>query len=270
MGNSSYLQKLAESMPLREPALRKAIKILSLPEGSRGLDAGCGIGSLAILLAETVGPESRIDGLDQSAEFLSHARISVDKAGLANRVFFKQGDINNIPFEDNNFDWLISVDCAGYPSGNPEALIKELTRVVKPGGIIAVMAWSSQQLLPGYPFLEASLNATPAGIAPFNLNTSPDRHIQRALGWFKNAGLIDATAHTIVHDFQAPLDEEVRIALLSLIEMRWEGAKGQVSEELWDEYLDLSNPESKSFILDLPDYYAFFTYSLFKGRKNEE
>ena len=55
------------SNPLREPALRSAIQALQFPSGSRGLDAGCGIGLQAMLLAETVGSGGHITDAPISA-----------------------------------------------------------------------------------------------------------------------------------------------------------------------------------------------------------
>ena len=51
----SYLQSLIVTNPLQEPIMRSAIPALNLPPGSHGLDAGCGIGLQAIMLAEAVG-----------------------------------------------------------------------------------------------------------------------------------------------------------------------------------------------------------------------
>lgn len=57
MGDAgTYLRKLLVTHPLREALLRSVIRTLQLPSGSRGLDAGCGIGLPAVLLAEAVGP----------------------------------------------------------------------------------------------------------------------------------------------------------------------------------------------------------------------
>jgi demethylmenaquinone methyltransferase/2-methoxy-6-polyprenyl-1,4-benzoquinol methylase len=145
-------------------------------------------------------------------------------------------------------------------------LLKELARVVKPGGTVAILAWSSQQLLPGYPFLEARLNATASGIAPFIEGKRPGLHFLRALGWFHEVGLEEPTAQTFVSQVCTPLSAEIRSALLSLLEMRWEGAQSEVSEEDWTEFQRLCQPDSPDFILGLPDYYGFFTYSLFHGK----
>jgi demethylmenaquinone methyltransferase/2-methoxy-6-polyprenyl-1,4-benzoquinol methylase len=65
-----YAQKLALSDLLREQVIRSAIRALELPLGSLGLDAGCGIGSHTLLLAEAVGPGGRVIGLDLSSGLL--------------------------------------------------------------------------------------------------------------------------------------------------------------------------------------------------------
>ncbi len=262
-----YARKLALSDLLREQAIRSAIRALKLPPGSRGLDAGCGIGSLSRLLAEAVGSGGHIIGLDLSPEILVIAGETAEKSGLSEHVSFQEGDVNRLPFGDDTFDWVWSVDCVGYyRGGEPSALVKELARVVKPGGIMAILFWSSQQLLPGYPVLEARLNATSSGIAPFSKGKRPELHFLRALGWFREAGLVKPGAQTFVGDVHAPLGDDVRSALISLFQMRWGEPQSELSQDDWEEYLRLCQPESPDFILNLPDYYALFTYSMFRGR----
>ena len=68
----AYLRRLEESNPLREPLLRTVVQALRLPVGSRGLDAGCGIGLQALLLAEAVGSTGHVTGLDLSPKFLRY------------------------------------------------------------------------------------------------------------------------------------------------------------------------------------------------------
>ena len=262
----TYAQKLALSDFLREPVIRSAIRALQLPSGSRGLDAGCGIGSHTLLLAEAVAPAGHVTGLDLSPEFLVQAREIAKKSSLSEQVSFQEGDVNQLPFDDDTFDWVWSVDCVGYIPAPPLPLLKELARVVKPGGSVAILVWSSQQLLPGYPLLEARLNATSLGIAPFVKGRRPELHFLRALGWFYDAGLKEAMAHTFVGDVHAPLSDDIRSALRSLLQMRWGELQSEVTAEDWAQYQRLCQPESPDFILNLPDYYAFFTYSLFYGK----
>jgi demethylmenaquinone methyltransferase/2-methoxy-6-polyprenyl-1,4-benzoquinol methylase len=261
----SYAQALFVSNPLRDPVIRSAIQALQLPLGSRGLDAGCGIGLQAIPLAEAVGSAGHVTGLDLSPELLVYAKENVEKAGLAERITFKEGNLAELPFDDHTFDWAWSMDCVGYLPLDPLPLLLELLRVVKPGGLVAITAWSSEKLLPGHPQLEARLNATIPGIAPFAAGMKPESHFLRALGWFREAGLEEPEAQTFAGDAYAPLTDDLRRALASLFQMRWPGMKEELAREDWEEYQRLCLPESPDFILNRPDYYAFFTYSMFSG-----
>jgi len=262
----TYIRQLRESYPLREPLLREVIEALELPPGSRGLDVGCGIGQPTLLLAEAVGPTGNVTGLDRSSELLRHAEALVKKSGRSNQVSFQQGDVHHLPFDDAEFDWVWSVDCVGYPGvGDPPTLVRELARVVKPGGKLAILTWTSQKLLPGYLLLEARLNVTSATIVQHLKAKKPKSNFMRALGWFRNAGLKDVRARTFVGEVSAPLDDNIRTALISFFQMLWDEPLSGLSEEDWNEYERLCLPESPDFILNVPDYYAFFTYTMFQG-----
>jgi ubiquinone/menaquinone biosynthesis C-methylase UbiE len=263
----AYIQSLMVTNPLIEPVIRSSIQALQLPSGSRGLDAGCGVGLQAVVLADAVGSAGHITGLDLSPQLLVYGGEIVETAGLSQRISFQEGDVRTLPFEDAAFDWVWSKDCVGYgPQSDPLPLVKELTRVVKPGGSVAILAWSSQMLLPGYPLLEARLNATPSGIAPFASGYRPESHFLRALGWFRDAGLEERSVQTFAGGAHAPLSAELRCALIALFQMRWPGVESELTEQDRVEYQRLSLPESPDLILDRPDYCAFLTYTMFRGR----
>jgi demethylmenaquinone methyltransferase/2-methoxy-6-polyprenyl-1,4-benzoquinol methylase len=263
----NYAVEMTQAMNcLRAPVLRSAIQALALPLGGSGLDAGCGTGLQAQLLAEAVGPAGHVTGLDQSPGILAHARDLAEQAGLSERITFREGDVRALPFDDDTFDWAWSVDCIGYAPMEPLPLIVELARVVRPGGNVAILAWSSEKLLPGYPRLEARLGATSAGIAPFVQGKAPGSHFSRALGWFRDAGLVDATAHTFAGDAHAPLTGDERRALAGLFAMRWPDIEAELGEGDRAAYQRLCRPESPEYLLGDPDYYAFFTYTMFYGR----
>lgn len=262
----AYMRDMIVTNPLRESTLRSAIEALRLRAGSRGLDAGCGIGLQALLLAEAIGPSGHVTGLDVSPEFLDHGRDIIEQAGLSERISFEEGDVTKLPFDDNSFDWVWSSDCVGYGPWEPLPLLQELARVAKPGGIVALAAWSSEKLLPGYPLLEARLGATSVGLAPFEPRKDPKKHFLRALGWFHEAGLKESKADTFVTSIYAPLSDDLRNALVALFKMRWPSVESELTAEDGAEYQRLCLPESPDFIPNLPDYYAFFTYSMFHGR----
>jgi len=252
--------------PLREPALRAAIEALHLPRGSRGLDIGCGIGDQAILLADATRPHGRVTGLDTSWPLLDYARHKASQSASAGLITFQQGDMKLLPCAQGTYDWAWSVDCVGYPAGELLPILKGICRVVRPGGVVALLGWTSQQLLPGHEMLEARLNANCSSYAPFLDGQGPRTHFQRALHWFSQAGLAEATCTTLVGQVQAPIRPEIRHGLTLLFEMLWGGSIAQASKSDIEEYRRLCSPASPDFIVDIPEYYGFFTYTMFSGR----
>ncbi len=264
----SYLEKLALSYPLRESIIHSILERLQLPIGSYGLDAGCGIGDITLMLARAVGPDGRVKGIDISKEFVEHAKKLSLEAGLSDRVHFEEGNLTSLPFNDDSFGWLWSMDCAAFmPSRgmiSQEKLLQELSRVVKPGGKLALLVWSSQQLLPGYPHLEARLNTTAMGTAPFQENSDPKTHFLRVLDWFEKPNLENPSVNTFVKTIHAPISEEIKKSVTSLIQMRWNPKSSELSQKDYTSYQRVCNPDSSDYILNQEGYYAFFTYSLFQ------
>jgi ubiquinone/menaquinone biosynthesis C-methylase UbiE len=215
------IQKLLEANPLREPLLGSIIQSIGLPLSSHGLDVGCGIGLQAMLLAEAVGPGGHITGLDIDHELLAYGDQSFIESGYPDRIDSCQGDATGLPYAAQTFDWAWSADCIGYPAGALSRSLKELVRVVRPGGWIVLLGWSAQQLLPGYPLVEAQLNATCSAYIPYFTGMNPELNFLRATRSFKAARLEEVRGQTFAGDIQAPLSSAERTALLSLFTMLW-------------------------------------------------
>jgi ubiquinone/menaquinone biosynthesis C-methylase UbiE len=263
------LRNLKVMNPLREPTLTEAVASLKLPRGSRGLDIGCGIGLQAPLLAAAVGPAGSVTGLDISRKLLNFAARAIARQESDKRISFAQGDMNRLPFADQSFDWAWSVDCAGYPAADLEPILHEITRVLRPGGVVVLLGWTSQVLLPGFPLLEARLNAACNPYVSLFHDQPPRAHFQRALYAFARVGIVDATATTFVGQVRGPLQPAVRRALALLFEMLWSEPQSAASESDLAEYRRLCVIGSPDFIGDVPEYTGFFTYTMFSGRTPE-
>jgi demethylmenaquinone methyltransferase/2-methoxy-6-polyprenyl-1,4-benzoquinol methylase len=100
------------------------------------LDVATGTAAVAIELTRRTG--CRVVGLDQSQEMLETGRQRVAAAGVADRVELVEGVADRLPFEDAMFDALTFTYLLRYVP-DPGATMRELARVVRPGGTIAML-----------------------------------------------------------------------------------------------------------------------------------
>jgi ubiquinone/menaquinone biosynthesis C-methylase UbiE len=101
------------------------------PEGIM-VDAGCGPGYLVALIAKSF-PHLQVIGIDIAKEMVEAATRNVSSLSLKERVRFQQGDIQELPFEDNAVDFVVSTLSLHHWS-NPKEALHEIHRVLKPGG----------------------------------------------------------------------------------------------------------------------------------------
>jgi len=117
------------------PAFTAALDELGVSAGTRLLDAGCGAG-MVLRLAADRGAD--VSGLDASEPLLAHARRRVPGATIL------QGELEELPFEDNSFDVVTGFNSFQY-AARPVAALAEAVRVVKPDGQVLLLTWGTPE-----------------------------------------------------------------------------------------------------------------------------
>ncbi len=99
------------------------------------LDVGSGVGGTSRCLAKEFG--CRVTGIDLTDEYCNAAAILSAKTGLADLVDYRQGDATNLPFDDGSFD-VVWTEHVAMNIPDKSRLYKEMHRVLKPGGTLAI------------------------------------------------------------------------------------------------------------------------------------
>jgi arsenite methyltransferase len=111
---------------------RATLRALEPQPGERVLDVGCGPGYLAGEMAQLVGPDGRVHGVDPSPAMLGIAHGHAPTAELT------EGDALSLPVADGSFDAVVSTQVYEYVA-DVEAALAEARRVLRPGGRLLVL-----------------------------------------------------------------------------------------------------------------------------------
>lgn len=117
-----------------------------LRPGEVVVDLGSGGGLDVFLAAQKVGPTGKAIGIDMTTEMIDRARANARKQGYTN-VEFYQSTIDRIPLPDNSVDCVIS-NCVINLASDKQAVFREINRVLKPGGRVAVSDIALKKPLP--------------------------------------------------------------------------------------------------------------------------
>ena len=143
----------------RRDKVLQMVDRLALHADSQALEVGCGAGVTSVALAQC---GFHVEAVDSVAAMIDLTRQAADHAGVSARVKPSICDVNALAFPDNAFDLLLAIGVIPWVQ-SPETVLRQMARVVKPGGYLIV---SSENLWQLHHVLDPLLNPLLAGLRP--------------------------------------------------------------------------------------------------------
>ena len=266
-----FTRALERMNRFQEPEAHSLIADLGLPAGSIGLDVGSGVGLYTLWLAEAIGPQGRVVGIEPSTERVEEARALVGRVLPTSRLEFRAGDATKIDAADGALDWIWCGDVLHHVQDTGRALA-EFARVVRPGGRIVIK--ESQLLngifLPGHPALERRLRQAETDFSRHEGGEySFEERRQRTLASVRAVGLSAESFRTYLLERQAPLSDAARDYIQRVVFDRNWGPRlrDRLTQDDWQARSALCDADSPTCVLADPDYYCLYPITVAVARR---
>jgi SAM-dependent methyltransferase len=250
--------------------LRAMLADLPLHPSDRVLDMACGAGTYTLWLAERVGPNGTVIGVDISAAYLAAAAARAAATPHGTCVSFQLGDIASLPFDEGTFD-LVWCAQSMYSLPEPIAALRELRRVTRPGGVIAVFENDPlhQLVLPWPPELELAVREAQLRALAAGASEMARFFIGRDLcGAFAEAGLEGCTVTPYSTARHTPLSADERTYLRWYFDDLGCRARPYLVPEHRAWFDRLLDPASREYLLDQPDFYVTYIGMVARGYRS--
>lgn len=200
-----------------------------LKKGYNLLDCGCGVGSITLDLAELVAP-GQVVGVDMDEGQLEIGRTNAKERGLTN-VTFEQGNVYELRFESGTFDAVLAHTLL-YHLSDPIRALRELRRVLKPGGIAAISDddFDTLTVSPHHPFVERLAEIIKKVVL---FNGGSPFYSRNLRGLMLEAGFVRTEGFAVAAEHYGRLDETRRMANVMSRQMSDSALKNLVISQGW-------------------------------------
>jgi SAM-dependent methyltransferase len=235
----------------------------------RVLDLACGDGFYTRRIAERLGPGGFITGVDINLAYLSEASVEASRPHAHAKIDFVAASFDRLPFPDDTFD-LVWCAQSLYTLPDPVVAIGHMARVLRPGGLVAVLENDTlhQVFLPWPVRLELPLRAAELRSFLAGSRNSSKYYVGRRLpAILAAAGLEPLRMTTHAFDRQAPLGEAEQELLQGYLEEVAERVAPYLDAALLQELRQLVDPASPRHLIGQPYLTMTWLNVLAFGRK---
>jgi len=260
----SYAGKLERFARFIAPELRSLFTELGLAPGAAVLDVGCGVGIATRMLAELLGKEARVVGIDLSLPHLHAARPASD-------ISLLQADASKLCFKDRTFDLIWSCNTVNHLA-DPVRALRDMRGALRPGGRV-VLAQSG--FLPEMFFAwDAPLDDAVRAACHqyyrerYGLTLDDTARLRGLVGLLQRANLRVGRVRTVVIERTQPLGEaDCAYFEEAVFRGSWgERLRPFLSPAHWQALCNNTDPASPGYCLDREDFHHLQTLTICEAR----
>jgi len=234
-------------------ATERLVELCHIEAGDHVLDVGCGAGATPVYLAAAHG--CHVVGVDILPRMIERAQELANRKSVAHLAEFRVADAQDLPFDDDQFDAVITESVTSFPE-DKQLAANEYARVTKSGGYVGLNESTWLQTPPPAEIVAWASQEVGASVSPLTR--------EEWVGLLENAGLKDLIVRIQTIDVQDEAQGILqRYGLGGMLRTFWRMLK-----------LYLRNPNYRSFVKNVrqggltpENLHQYFGYGLYVGRK---